>query len=88
MAISGMKMLDNYEVTFRQLYSSLSMEAERDFLLREELWIEVDAVTVGVYDRNNHQATGGTAYPNLYIRSFSIRRISEDQRPFWWYVPL
>ena len=31
----------------------------------------MDAVTVGVYDRNNHQVTGGTAYPGTYTYDLS-----------------
>ena len=58
--------LDNYT-------APQCMEAGEGFFVegRVSSGLKLDAVTVGVYDRNNHQVTGGTAYPGTYTYDLS-----------------
>lgn len=59
--------LDNYT-------APQCMEAGEGFFVegRVSSGLKLDAVTVGVYDRNNHQVTGGTAYPGTYTTIFQL----------------
>ena len=64
---------DNYEVTLDNYTAPQCMEAGEGFFVegRVSSGLKLDAVTVGVYDRNNHQVTGGTAYPGTYTYDLS-----------------
>ena len=65
--------IDSHEVTLDNYTAPQCMEAGEGFSVEGSVssGLKLDAVTVGVYDGNNHQVTGGTAYPGTYTYDLS-----------------
>lgn len=59
---------NNYEVVISDYTVPQSLDVGDSFPVEGKITsgIPLQSVTVGVYDRNNHQVTGGTAKPNAY----------------------
>ena len=64
---------DNYEVTLDNYTVPQCLEAGESFSVegRVSSGVKLNSVTVGVYDGNNHQVTGNTAYPGTYTYDLS-----------------
>lgn len=64
---------DSYIVSLNAYTEPQCLEAGESFSVQGKITsgLPIQSVTVGVYDRNNHQVTGATAYPGTYAYDLS-----------------